>query len=541
MGARGYEEEPDLSEEPTATIDQHPPHRRHRAIVWTLVVLASVLLVFSIAANWVQRAVLDTGQVTQTTDEILANQDVQEQLSVFAVDQLYANVDVQGAIADRLPPPAAPLAGPLAAAARELATDVADKALASPQVQSLVSGAISTAHSRFVALIEDEGTYVSTTGGEVTLEYGKVIADLAARLGLDPGTITEIQDFVQSFSQQLQESLTTAQTKIKSVRSDLAGLQSGQLDSTTATNLRELNQLAAELTRKIGKLQAQIDGIKGKVPSQLKGALKELDSALSELEQRLTKLERSTAAVLANPDSAKVADLDSELAALETQITSLLNRQVVQTPGQLVIMDSSELSGVQTIFGLLRSLGIVLPILVVLLYLAALFLAKGWRREALIAAGGGIVAATLFVLVIRRLAGNEVTSLASSETVEPAVQAVWDIISVSLRDRARFVLVVGIVFVAGGVFAGPGRYAISARRFIAPFLRQHPVAVYSIVGALFLLWLAFTPGIDTIGQVISILVLAALAALGVELLRRQTAREFPAPTTPAPQPPPSTS
>ncbi len=237
--------------------------------------------------------------------------------------------------------------------------------------------------------------------------------------------------------------------------------------------------------------------------------------------------------MLANPDSAKVSELDSELAALETQITSLLDRQVVQTPGQLVIMDSSELSGVQTLVRTLRNLGIVLPILVVLLYLAALFLAKGWRREALIAAGGGIVAATLFVLVVRRLAGNEVTSLASSETVEPAVQAVWDIISVSLRDRARFVLVVGVVFIAGGVFAGPGRYAISARRFIAPFLRQHPVAVYSIVAVLFLLWLAFMPGIDTIGQVISILVLAALAALGVAPTPPDRPR-VPAPGSPGP-------
>ena len=49
-------------------------------------------------------------------------------------------------------------------------------------------------------LIEDEGEYVSTTGGEVTLEYGAVVADLAARLGVDPATISEIQGVVQDFS-----------------------------------------------------------------------------------------------------------------------------------------------------------------------------------------------------------------------------------------------------------------------------------------------------------------------------------------------------
>ncbi len=375
--------------EPTNVIDQPSPRRRHRGLVWTLVVLASVLLVFSITANWVQRAVLDTGEVTKTTDEILADQDVQEQLSVFAVDQLYANVDVQGAIAQRLPPPAQPLAGPLAAAARELASNVADKALASPQVQSIVSGAIGNAHERFVALIEDEGTYVSTTGGEVTLEYGKVIADLAARLGLDPGVITEIQSFVQSFSQNLQETLTTAQSKIESVRANLEQVQAGQLDPPAETNLRELNQLAAQLTRKIGNLEEQIAGIKGKVPSQLQGKLKELDGLLADVKGRLGVLERRTAAVLADPTDTNVSALDAELASLQSKITVLLDRQVVQTPGQLVIMDSSQLSGIQTLVSVLRNLGIVLPILVVLLYVVALFLAKGWRREALIAAGGG--------------------------------------------------------------------------------------------------------------------------------------------------------
>ena len=48
------------------------------------------------------------------------------------------------------------------------------------------------------------------------------------------------------------------------------------------------------------------------------------------------------------------------------------------------------------------------------------------------------------------------------------------------------------------------------------------------VAALFLLWLSFIPGINNLGQVLVIVVLAALAVVGIEILRRQTAREFPA-------------
>src|SRR5215218_8422509 len=68
------------------------PKRRHRALVWSLIVLASVILVFSIIANWVQREALETSQVEDTTDQIVRDEDVREALATFTVDQLYANV-----------------------------------------------------------------------------------------------------------------------------------------------------------------------------------------------------------------------------------------------------------------------------------------------------------------------------------------------------------------------------------------------------------------------------------------------------------------
>ena len=71
--------------------------------MWSLIVVASLLLIFSITANWVQRAVLDTDELVNTSDEILKDKDVQEELSFFLVDQLYANVDVQGEIEEKLP------------------------------------------------------------------------------------------------------------------------------------------------------------------------------------------------------------------------------------------------------------------------------------------------------------------------------------------------------------------------------------------------------------------------------------------------------
>ena len=503
------------------------PERRHRGAVWALIVIASLVLVVSITANWVQSQLLDTNQVKSTTDQILADKDVQQALATYSVDQLYANVDVQGQIQKELPSAAKPLALPVAAATRQLATNAAERALASPQVQSLVSNLIARAHAGFVSLIRNKHAYVANTGGNVVLDYGAVVANLASRLGVNPQAIAKVQSLVQTYSQDLRQSLTTAQTRIASVRATLSQVQAGTLSPTLRQNLVALNQTATQIDAKIATVQTQIAGAQGQVPAPLQSRLSQLQTRLSEAGARAKGLSVRTAAVLADPSQANVQRLDASLTTLQTRINTLLNSQAVQTPGQVVLMRSDQLSGVQTIVGLLRNLGFVLPVLALLLYVAALYLAQGWRREALISAGGGIVLATVFILLLRRLLGNGVDSLAASETVKPAITSVWNILSAGLRQRALFVLSIGVAFILGGALAGPGRREIAVRRFLAPYLGDHPVAVYSVVAVLFLIWLSFVPGITNMGQVLVIIALAALAVVGIEILRRQVAREFP--------------
>jgi hypothetical protein len=504
------------------------PKRRRRVLVWSMIVVASVLLVLSITANWVQRAVLDTDELTNTSDEILRDQDVQEALGPYLVDQLYANVDVQAEIEEKLPDNAKALAAPVAAATRQLALNVSERALASPRVQELVSHSIRVSHGQFVRLIEDEGEFVSTTGGAVTLQYGDVIADLATRLGVDPEAISRIRSVVRDLSKDLKQRLTTAQARIKTVRAALADIQAGTLSPKLEQNLQALQTNTEELQAKIASLDTKLEGVQGKAPAQLQDRLANLDERLSDLEGRLTTVADRTTAVLEDPEQANVDGLDAALASAQARVTAALDRQALQNPGQLVVMKSGQLDGVQTLVGALRNLGFVLPLLVLLLYMTAIYLAKGWRRRALIAAGGGILTATLLVLLTRRLLGGAVVdSVAGSETVKPAIQSVWDIVSGALRERALFVLVIGLAFVGAGVLAGPARYAVAARRTLAPHLRDQPAAVYAVVAVLFLLGLTLVPGLNNLGQVLVILLLAVLAVVGVEVLRRQTAHEFP--------------
>ncbi|HEY6637003.1 MAG TPA: hypothetical protein VIZ61_04890, partial [Solirubrobacterales bacterium] len=465
---------------------QEPKHR-HRILVWALVVLASVVLLVSMIANWVQTQVLDSNEFANSTEEILQNKDVQEQLSIFAVDQLYANIDVQAQIEQKLPSAAQPLAAPVTAATRQLATNVAETALASPRVQQLVATAISGAQQRFVSLIEDKGQFVSTQGGDVTLEYGSFVADLATRLGVDPSAISQIQAFIQQYSTELKQRLTTIQSKIESTRATLSQAQAGTLSPQAQQNLTTLETDAAQLRVTVASLEQKIAGIQPKAPAQLQSRLSELQGRLANLDKRLATVQLQAAAVLKDPSQANILKLDPTLASLQTRVTTLLNRQAVQHPGELVVMKSSGLSGLQDLVRALRNLGFVLPLLALVLYLGAIYLAKGWRRETLMRAGGGILGAALVILLARRLLGSAVTdSVASSDAVKPAITAVWNIISGGLRERAVFVLVIGLGFIAGGLLAGPGRHEVAVRRFLAPYLREQPVVVYAVLAFVFL-------------------------------------------------------
>ena len=404
---------------------------------------------------------------------------------------------------------------------------MAKTALASPQVQQLVATAINGAQQRFVSLIEDKGKFVSTQGGDVTLEYGSFLADLATRLGVDPVAISQIQGFIQQYSTELKQRLTTTQSKIESTRATLSQAQAGTLSPQAQQNLTTLETDAAQLHTTVASLQQKIIGIQPKAPAQLQGRLSDLQGRLAQLDKRCgtcrdrpprcSRIRARRTSSSSTPRSPRFRRASPPAQPSGGSAPRRARHDEVQraerSPGPRQRAAQPRLRA--------AAAG-------ARLYLGAIYLAKGWRRETLIAAGGGILAAALLVLLTRRLLGGAVIdSVASSDAVKPAITAVWNIISAGLRERALFVLVIGLGFIVGGLLAGPGRHEVAVRRFLAPYLRDHPVVVYAVLAFVFLLWLTFLPTINNLGQVLVILILAALAVVGVEILRRQTAREFP--------------
>lgn len=193
---------------------------------------------------------------------------------------------------------------------------------------------------------------------------------------------------------------------------------------------------------------------------------------------------------------------------------------------EITIMKSDNLKLAQDLVRLLKASAVVLVLLLLGLLALAIHLASGWRRRALRAAGFGLLLAGAAALVARGLAGDAVVgALASTESVRPAAEAAWSISTSLLVEAASATLLYGLVAVGAAWLAGPTSWATSIRRTLAPYLREPRIA-WTALAVIVLIVLAWGPT-PALRRPVPALVLVGLLGLGVEALRRQTAREFP--------------
>ena len=367
-------------------------HSRRR-LPFVLIGIGSLLALVAIFALWANRQLLDTENWTETSSELLENDPIRGQTAVFLVDQLYANVDVQGQLAgalEGLSPRAGALAGPASGALKDLAVRATDRLLERPRPQALWEEANRRAHSRFLDVVEGGGEVVATQEGEVTLDLKALLGQTEQRVGVG------------------------------------------------------------------GRAQAAI------------------------------------------PEDA----------------------------AQVTIMKSDQLELVQDAVRFLRAAAVVLLVLALGLLALGVFLATGWRRRALRAAGFGLLLAGVAALVARSFAGDAVVgALATTEAVKPAAEAAWSISTSLLVEAASATIAYGVVMIGAAWLAGPTAWATTTRRTLAPYLRE-PRLAYGALAVIALILLAWGPT-PALRRAIPALALLLLLALGVEVLRRQTAREFP--------------
>ena len=150
----------------------------------------------AILALWANRQVLNTDNWTKASSQMLESPAVQSQLSAYLVDQLYANVDVEGQIREALPPRLQPLAGPAAGLLRDRIELRAKQLLARPETQARWENANRTAHTALMRVIDGDVESVELDVKallEQTEQQAGIGGRVAGVLPDDAATITIIE------------------------------------------------------------------------------------------------------------------------------------------------------------------------------------------------------------------------------------------------------------------------------------------------------------------------------------------------------------
>ena len=365
--------------------------RKKRILVWTLLVLGTLIVLVGSLTVWVKRQALDTESWVETSTNLLEDDDVRQALSVYIVDQLYTNVDVEARLEERLPENLDGLAAPLSGALREPAQQGVDEFLQRPRVQELWEEVNRAAHEALLRLLEDDTREaVSTAEGTVTLDLRTFVVNVGEELGFG----------------------------------------------------------------------------------------EELDARLP-------------------PDA-----------------------------GQITILQSDELEAAQTGVKVVKALSWLIVLAAFACFAAAVWLARGRRRETLRNVGLALLLVGVLLLVIRRGAGNYIVdALAQGESVRDAVGSAWIIGTSLLAEVAWALLIYAVVILVGTLLAGPSRLARRARAAIGPTLRDQPWIAWSVLAVVYLLLVLWGP-VPALRSWVGVLLLGGLVALGFEAFRRLTLREL---------------
>jgi Short C-terminal domain len=368
-----------------------PSSRTQRIWVRAILALATVLSVFAIFAIWANRQLMNPTNWARTSTALLQKPTIRSAVSSYLIDQLYANVDIEGELKSGLPKQLAPLAGPISGGLHNLAEQGAERALEIPRVQSAWQTANRAADQELVTIVNGGGSRVRIQGGTVTLNLRQIVADLTQRLGL-PSSIA-------------------------------------------------------------GKLPPSVANLK--------------------------------------------------------------------------VVTSSQLGLVRNLAKGLQALALLLTILVTALYALAVFLARGFRRRTLMWVGFSLVFAGLLVFVGRKVGQSQLVSAVTTDaSIEPAANDAYSVATSLLVQVADASIIIGVPLILSAWFAGPARWAVAARRFLAPYFRERPGLAYWITAGLLALVFIWGP-IPSTRNPLTMLLFTILFLVGTHVLRSQIAEEFP--------------
>jgi len=199
---------------------------------------------------------------------------------------------------------------------------------------------------------------------------------------------------------------------------------------------------------------------------------------------------------------------------------------------EITLLQSDLIPQLQTTFRVLDDLATVLPILFVVIVVAAIGVAPR-RRRIVVGLGFGVAASTALLTVGVDLGRRVTVDQADQASLNTdATKAVYDALVVALRDWSSYVIAVSLLVAVAALVSSPGWIGRIAERLrgsspdvppVAVWVREHRGVLWGAVVGLALVVLVVWPT-PTLPVVAVVVLLAAIALAAITALARMKAR-----------------
>ena len=183
-----------------------------------LTVVAILLALVGMVAFYVENTALDPEGFETISRKMIENDEIRTQVAAKSVDTLFENVDVEAAIAQRLPPAQQGLAPVLAGLARSGADRAADAALERPRVQTVWVEVTTRTQRQLVRLLDDDTTFIQTEGGAVVLDLRPIVIELGDQVAVIGKVSERLPESAGKIAIMDESQLSTAQSITKILR-----------------------------------------------------------------------------------------------------------------------------------------------------------------------------------------------------------------------------------------------------------------------------------------------------------------------------------
>ena len=168
------EAERDELEARVETLEAHPQKRRRLRRIFTPILVALTVIVFTVTvpAVWGARTVLNTDRYVATVGPLAEDPAVQASIAAKLTDQVFSALNVEGTVSSILAEigkRATVLAAPLTTAVRGFVQEQVLKVVQSDAFQTFWVEANRFVHTQVLAILRGEGDTVSTVEGKVLL------------------------------------------------------------------------------------------------------------------------------------------------------------------------------------------------------------------------------------------------------------------------------------------------------------------------------------------------------------------------------------